>query len=786
MNARGERVTNRLRPGALACGIALLTGALAVQALPILPPRWFDGVLLVGALCVFAFVAMRRGHATFVLLVIVIAAFGWTAWRADLAMDARLPRALEGRDFLVTGSIDDLPQVQAESTRFEFDVSSAQLGGETLPLKGTLRLAWYAAHGAQPPTLTPCARWRLMARLKRPRALLNPGGVDFERTALQQRIVATGYVRDDPSDAQLARPFCIDALRARIASAITVALPDDPHAARLLRALSVGDQRALDENDWQIARATGISHLIAISGFHVGLAAIFGALLARALWWLFPALALRLPRPLAEAWIALPAAVAYGALAGFGLPTTRTLLMIAVVSLSRIARRGGGMGEGFGLALCAILIVDPLSVLSAGFWLSFLGVAFLAWTLARGSGWRGHLREFGFAPFLMTLALLPLTVWFFGQASLVAPLANLIAVPFVSLVIVPLNLAACALLLTLPSIGVPLLHVCAHLVDAQWWLLTKMAAWPAALHYLPAPGAGAFVMACLGAIWLLAPRGVPARALAGLLFLPLCWPKIALPPQGGFASTVLDVGQGLSVLVRTRQHALLFDTGAKYPSGFDLGEAVVTPSLHALGVDHLDMLIVSHGDNDHAGGAPAVLAAFPGTPAFGGEPDRGNVPLRQCAAGQQWNWDGVAFRILHPSLPITLRGNDVGCVLLVSGRGGQLLLPADTSAHVEPEIAQAVGTGAPLVLIAPHHGSKTASSENYLRALHPLFAIASNGYLNRFHHPAPVIVARYRALGVPLLNTPVTGAVSLTFPIAGTPRVTAEERIRQAHYWREH
>ncbi|MEO6967421.1 MAG: ComEC/Rec2 family competence protein [Rhodanobacteraceae bacterium] len=329
--------------------------------------------------------------------------------------------------------------------------------------------------------------------------------------------------------------------------------------------------------------------------------------------------------------------VAYGALAGFGLPTTRTLLMIAAVSLSRIARRGGGMGEGFGLALCAILIVDPLSVLSAGFWLSFVGVAFLAWTLARGSGWRGHLHEFGFAPFLMTLALLPLTVWFFGQASLVAPLANLIAVPFVSLVIVPLNLAACAMLLTLPSLGVPLLHACAHLVDAQWWLLAKMAAWPLALHYLPEPRTWAFALACAGAIWLLAPRGVPARASAVLLFLPLCWPKIALPPPGGFASTVLDVGQGLSVLVRTRQHELLFDTGAKYPSGFDLGEAVVMPSLHALGVAHLDMLIVSHGDNDHAGGASAVLAAFPGTPAISGEPDRGNVPLRQCAAGQRWN-----------------------------------------------------------------------------------------------------------------------------------------------------
>ncbi|MEO6967420.1 MAG: ComEC/Rec2 family competence protein [Rhodanobacteraceae bacterium] len=225
-----------------------------------------------------------RSHSTTLIgLAIVIAAFGWTAWRADLALNARLPHTLEGRDLAVMGSVDDLPQVQTESTRFQFDLASARLGDKPVPLQGTLRLSWYAARGARPPTLTPCSIWRLRVRLKRPRALLNPGGMDFERTALQQRIVATGYVREDAANAQLARPFCVDALRARIANAITAALLDDPHAANLLRALNVGDQRALDENDWQIARATGISHLVAISGFHVGLAAIFGALLARAL-----------------------------------------------------------------------------------------------------------------------------------------------------------------------------------------------------------------------------------------------------------------------------------------------------------------------------------------------------------------------------------------------------------------------------------------------------------------------------------------------------------------------
>lgn len=287
-------------------------------------------------------------------------------------------------------------------------------------------------------------------------------------------------------------------------------------------------------------------------------------------------------------------------------------------------------------------------------------------------------------------------------------------------------------------------------------------------------------------MWLLAPRGVPARALGALLLLPLCWPRHALPPVGSFRATVIDVGQGLSVLVRTRHHALLVDAGARYPSGFDLGEAAVVPTLHALDVTRLDSMLISHGDNDHSGGAVAVLAAYPGTPVRGGEPARGPVPMQQCATGQHWQWDDVEFRMLRPPAPVTLRGNDAGCVLLIGTGGGRLLLPADTSSKVEPDIARAVPPGPPLVLIAPHHGSKTSSSPGYLEALHPQLAIASTGYLNGYHHPAPEVAARYAALGIPLLDTPDTGAVRLVFSATASPRILSKERRRQARYWREH
>lgn len=785
MPARTERSARYHGPGMLAAAAAVLAGAVWVQGLPVLPPIGLDVVLAAMAVLVWAACCRRACGPWLGWLCIVVLAFAWTAWRADQALAARLPHALEKQDILATGIVTGLPQAQDGATRFEFTIRHAEFRGRAVPVHGDVRLAWYASRKHQPPVIAACSDWRLRLRLKRPHGMVNPGGMDFERTALQQGIIATGYVRENPANHRLHAGACVDGARTRVAQAIEAALPADPHAARLLRALSVGDERALDEHDWQVVRATGIAHLIAISGFHVGLAAVFGAWLVRALWLLWPRLGLRLARPLAEAAVALPAAFAYGALAGFGLPTTRTLVMIAVVAGWRLLRRGGGFGEGFGLALLAILLADPLSVLSAGFWLSFAGVALLAWTLARDSGWRGHLKEIGVVPLLTTIALLPLTVWFFGQASLVGPLANLIAVPFVSFVLVPLNLVACALLFAWPWAGQLLLQGCAQLVDGLWWVLVRLAAWPPAMQYLPEASLLAFALACVGAVWLLAPRGVPARGLGAALLLPLCLPPLAVPAHGAFRAMVIDVGQGLSVLVRTRHHALLYDTGARYPSGFDLGEAVVVPALHALGVDRLDRLIISHGDNDHAGGAVSVLAAFPATPVSGGEPARGPVPMAQCHAGQRWQWDGVEFRVLSPPAPVTLRDNDAGCVLLVTGQGGRLLLPADTSNRIEPAIAAAVPHGSPLVLIAPHHGSKSASSLAFLSSVRPQFAIASTGYLNGYHHPAPVIVARYAALAIPLLNTPDTGAVRIGFPVDHAPSVLAEERVRLARYWRE-
>jgi competence protein ComEC len=763
------------KDGALVPAIMLLLGVLAVQWLVVLPPAWVYGVL--AAIACVALRLRTYGRA----LAWCLFGVAWACWRGSSAMDARLPRDREGQDITIVGRVADLPLVGNDTTGFLLDVEHAAFGDTPLPLHGRVRVNWYRDAA----DIQPCSRWQLSLRLKRPRGLLNPGGTDSERSALERNIVAVGYVRDSADNVPLGPAcFCINAVRAAISRAIAERV-SDPHDAALLQAFSVGDTRGLSQHDWEVARANGIPHLIAISGFHVGVAALFGVWFAKLVYLLFPRCGWRLPRVQAQAMAAMGVAGAYSALAGFGLPTVRTLLMIGIVALARCSRRHPTGAQTLALALVAVLLVDPLSVLSAGFWLSFIGVAFLMICMSmRGKGLLGFLHELSAGQLVMTLSLMPLTIWFFGESSLVGALSNLIAVPFVSFVIVPVTLIGMILLGICPPLAQPVFVCAAWLSHAQWWLLERMATWPGAHWYLPEVSGWALVLATLGALWLFAPRGMPMRWLGGLLFLPLLFPSRTLPAQGGFQLWMLDVGQGLSVVIRTEHHALVYDAGARYPSDFDLGEAAVLPSLHALGIEHLDLLVASHADNDHAGGIPAVAAQFPAAERISGEPERLPVAMAACEAGKRWRWDGVSLRVL-PSGKTGGPANDRSCVLLVEGAGGRVLLAGDITAAVEPAVAAAVAEGLPLVLSVPHHGSKTSSSAAFIQSISPALALVSAGWRNRFHHPSAVVMKRYDEAGVPWLNTATSGAIQVNAPPDRPPYVADTWRQRQSRYWRE-
>ncbi|MEO7917428.1 MAG: DNA internalization-related competence protein ComEC/Rec2, partial [Dokdonella sp.] len=756
MDSRGPAITPL-------AALAVLAGVLAVQALPVLPPAWFTAGFAIVAFCVLQLARPRaadvdgsefptscpRAEAWCRYLAIIALACAWAALRGQWALDARLPSDVEGRDFDVIGLVAELPQRRDDASRFMLRIESASLAGQPIRLRGLARLSWY---GDDVPEIAPCSRWQLRLRLKRPRGLVNPVGFDFERYALERGIVATGYVREPAIAVEMPRPVvCVDRWRDRIARGIASAV-SNPHDAHLLQALAVGDTRGLTPGDWDVARANGVTHLLSISGFHVGVAALFGAWLARFLWWLLPRLAMRWPRPLGEAGAALLTAIAYGALAGNSLPTMRTVLMIGVFALTRATRRNGSVVQSLALAALAVLLVDPLSVLGAGFWLSFVGVAFLMLGLQRPRDVIGHVRALGSAQMVMTLALFPLSFWFFGQASLLGGLANLIAVPLISLAIVPLALLSAVLLLIWAPLATPLLWIASWLGHAQWWLWMTMSTWPGAHWTLPEVTPFALVLATIGAAWIFLPRGLPLRWLGFVLFLPLLFPNLHRPQKGGFDALFVDVGQGLSVLVRTRDHAMLYDAGARFPSGFDLGTAAVLPSLQGLGIDSLDLAIVSHADNDHAGGMPAVLATWPQAMLVGGEPERGDITLQPCRRGQSWRWDDVSVRVIRPDVQDSAgsSSNDHSCVVMVEGQGARLLLTGDISSRLESAVAATIDPNdpRPLLLSVPHHGSNRSSAKAFIASLHPALAVVSAAWLSRFGHPHPAVVKRYADAGV--------------------------------------
>jgi competence protein ComEC len=761
---------SRLPPFGIACVVALAVGVVLAMQQAALPPLWLSISLC--AIGLAGWIALQRWRWIGALL------FGvaWACIQGGHALSVRLPANLVGQEIAVIGHVDGLPQHEDRLLRFDFIADH----DDNLPgIAGRhLRLSWYSPKA----DVAPGERWKLRVKLRRPRGVLNPGGFDFEKLALERRIAATGYVRAPESSQKLGNTMNIDAVRARWSARIAVAVPSP--SARFVRALALGDTRDLSESDWETLRATGLTHQIAISGFHVGIVASFGALLAWLLYWIFPRIGLRWPRSQAQAAMALLFGFGYTALVGFELPTVRTLLMIAAALLARLWRRPSSVSASLALALAAMLIVDPLSVLAAGFWLSFAGVAWLVWCLPHDAS-GGQVRVFLGAQGVATLGLLPLTVWFFGQASLVSPLTNLIGIPWFSLVVVPLSLLGLAVDLVLPSVGALILQLAAQAMDALWWILERAAHWPGALVWLPEPSAPALVMALIGAFWLLLPRGIPGKPLALLLWLPLLWPRMPAIPQDTADLAMIDVGQGLSLLVRTQHHALVFDTGPAYSGGLDLGEAAVVPTLHAFGVRRLDALVVSHGDNDHSGGAGAVRRAYPVALRYAPAGWPKGQDYQPCLRDATWDWDGVTFRFLHPPLDFPYLKNNSGCVLRISGPGWAALLPADIEEVVEerllreqPDLLRAD------LLIAPHHGSATSSSRGFIEAVHPRITLIAVGQGNRFGLPKPAVVRRYVEEGVALEDSASAGLLRVRLDGTGA-HVVERTRERLLHFWHE-
>jgi competence protein ComEC len=718
-----------------------------------------------------------------------VLALSQTGWRATQRLAQVLPPALEGQDLLVRGRIVGLPQVDPQGLRFRFVPDSATgPRGEPVQLP-PLRLSWprdgygEALATAPPAHALAGERWQLPVRLKRPHGALNPDGFDAELWLFEQGIGAVGSVRasapTDPQRLDGARWWRpdeqLDSARQRWRDAALLH-GGPPEVAGVLAALSVGDQSAIDAPGWALFRQTGVAHLMSISGLHVTLFAWLAARLIAALWRRSPGLMIRWSTPLAARWGGVLLAAGYALVAGWGVPAQRTVWMLALtVALGQVALRWPPLLVCL-LAGTLVAVFDPWALLQPGFWLSFAAVALLIAShpaepaAAEPAGWRarlvtmtkGGLRQ----QVVATLALAPLTLLLFQQVSLVGFVANLFAVPWVTLVVTPLALLG----LLVPGIW----QVAGWALQPLLGLLGWLGQAPGAVWSVAAAPAWAGLLGLVGGALLVLRLPVAARLAGVPLLLPLLWPAVQHPPPGRFELLAADVGQGSAVLVRTANHLLLHDTGPRYGQENDAGQRVLLPLLRARGEAQVDRLVISHRDTDHAGGAQAILAALPVTEMLTGlEPwhplrdmpglDGMRVPHLDCAAGQRWQWDGVQFEVLHPPTDTWHPGtkpNAMSCVLRVQDSGGRsALLTGDIEAEQERALVERLGPRLKSnVLLVPHHGSRTSSTAAFLDAVAPQYAVVQAGYRSRFGHPHPTVLARYAARGIAVVRTDHCGA----------------------------
>jgi len=791
----GEQQTGwRLTGLALAWLIGV---ALHLQQRALWPLAAYVAIGVAAALLLVAATAWRR--AAMLTLSAAIAAalalgFGVSGWRASLRLADTLPAALEGRDVLVTGVVATLPQRTPSGLRFRFDVEHAQPADAvanantadiTLQLPSTLALGWYSGFH-EDATLTPPQtelragqRWRFTLRLRQPHGNANPNGFDYELHLFEQGVRATGYVRDAPAPQLLHRAagHPIERLRQRVRDAIEASVPDR-RAAGLLAALAVGDQGAIERDDWDLYRNTGIAHLVSISGLHITMFAWLAGTLVALLWRRSARASLRLATPLAARWGGLAAATAYALFSGWGVPAQRTVWMLATVTLLQTVGVRWPWPLVLLLAGVVVTALDPWALLQAGFWLSFAAVGLLmasAPVAVRTSpaepalpgrwraavAWAGlMLRNAVRTQLVATLGIAPLSLVFFQQVSMVGFVANLIAIPLVTLLITPLALLGVAL--------VPLWAVGASVVRGLNAALGALAGWPGAVWAAPSAPAWAQVCALLGAAVLMLPLPWRARLLGAPLLLMLVLPPRDLPAPGAFDVMAVDIGQGTAVFVRTHAHLLVFDAGPQYSRESDAGQRVLVPLLRSRGETRIDRLVLSHRDLDHVGGARALLGALPVDDVLSSlEPEHPLLALAagrttRCEAGQAWDWDGVHFELLRPpagDYARALKSNAMSCVLRVDAAGRSVLLTGDIERDQEAQlVAGAAERLRSDVLIAPHHGSRTSSTAAFLDAVRPRIAVFQAGYRNRFGHPAPDVLARYRERGVQLVASPSCGA----------------------------
>ena len=759
--------------------LCVLIGAYSLGLCRTLPA---DDLFL--AVVMLAAIAFRMpGHRAVGWFIVGFACMWVAAW---INIDDRLDPAMQGETISIAARVVDFAANTGGSLRFIVEPQQRS------DLPARIRLSWY-----EPAAIPgPGEVWQLRVRLRRPHGYANPGGFDYEGWLFRQRIGATGYVVSHKDNQRLI-DIPIDPLsriRQNFVDRVTRLLPADDAAAVLL-AVGVGARHRITRAQWDRYAVTGTSHLMAISGLHIGLAA--GGVMVLA-WALLALYCRRINVRDTALVIAVLAAGMYAAVSGFAVPARRAFLMALLAAAAVLLRRKPDIATLLSIPCLVLFFADPVSIHAPGFKLSFAAVAILLWSLQRhvrycplpgGPLVRNALRNLcrlGTLQIVLLTGLFPLTVLIFGRFSVVAPLMNLLVLPIFNFVTVPFCLIGMIFTGPLQQLGDPLLvaaHDSIRLVLSMVSLVADLPVMRIAIH---PPDGLAVALVCLPVMHVLFPSGWPGRKIAWIAIAAALLQRPAVPPPGCLDYHILDVGQGLAVVLRAGADTVLFDTGPSFRSGSSTADLVVIPFLRSRAISKLDILIVSHADQDHAGGVQAIASQFPiGRTLVGETVDGVSLTQSRCSTAAAWVSNGVRFQFLQVPRDTAWEGNNASCVLQVATGRHKLLLTGDIETPVEALLLKNSLLGRVNTVVVPHHGSRTSSSQDFVNALSPDLAIVSAGFGNRWGFPKTDVVRRWEMAGARLLETATTGAISQRICTDTGVETLRLERRDARKYWHE-
>lgn len=745
----------------------MIAGVLAAQLFSSLPPAWL--ICSGAAIGSSALLSSRLRQPAWVLL-----ALCWALWNYQLRLTDRVETGLANQVVTVSGFVSSIPSVATDFIRFRFSPDAEH---RAAGLPAMLLVSWYR----DLPAISAGEYWQLELKVKPPWGAVNFQGPDREKWLFAQGIGGLGTVRKGqllapPADGR----YQVNTIREKVLQSITSRVRNERQRG-VIQALATAERSGLEAKDRALMNATGTSHLLAISGLHVGLAAVGGMWLSRALFLLLPVSGLaRAGLPLTVAG-GLVCAACYSALAGFGIPTLRSVLMLAAAMFAVLLARSIHPARALVISLAIILLINPFAPLGAGMWFSFLAVASLLWVFQTRTGVFQWWKTLLMAQTAVILALLPIGLLWFNSFSPSSFVANLFAIPFVSILVVPLVLAGLAMLPVSGTLAGLLWSVAGMALSVLFGFLEMIVELQGMLPMLSPPSWLQAAVALFGAILIMLPRGIPVRWMGLLLIAPLWLPAGQRTAAGVIAMEVLDAGQGTAVLVSSGQRSLLYDSGPGNGREFDLVRSVIAPALARQGDGAPDRIIISHGDMDHAGGLRSLLQRYPEA-RYTANLNHGELDLGACHQKQRWKWPGSSFSILHPSGYLPYLGNDSSCVVSLAGTGGKLLLAGDISDVVENRLL-AEGLSSHKLLLVPHHGSKTSSSQAFLERLNPEVAVATASLGNRFGFPLPEIRERYERMGTKFWSTGACGALRIVLGEDGSVHASSARR-EQIRIWR--